>query len=289
MTTTLKRCKTCGRWLPADAEHFTRTKRCRSGVCSPCRDCAHVYNHAWYYAHRAEISAKARERRAQQPPKPRPPRQPKVRPRRPLSAEQQRLIQLRVAGLKECSRCHVAKPATTAHFHQSKQHAAGLHPACKECRAADRRERLRADPTIGDRERARRRRDREENPDKYRERWRQWVAEHREEHNARARAYHRAHPDVARAANRNRKARKKNAKGRHTAADIDRQRRRQHDRCYWCGEPLGRNPHVDHVTPLVQGGTNTPDNLVIACASCNLSKREKLPHEWASAPVLRLC
>jgi 5-methylcytosine-specific restriction endonuclease McrA len=44
--------------------------------------------------------------------------------------------------------------------------------------------------------------------------------------------------------------------------------------------PVGDTYHVDHVVPLVRGGSDDPSNLVIACVPCNLSKGDKLPHEW---------
>ena len=44
--------------------------------------------------------------------------------------------------------------------------------------------------------------------------------------------------------------------------------------CTWCHEPLGdhrsgRYYHVDHVTPRSHGGGYRPDNLVLACKTCN--------------------
>ena len=38
--------------------------------------------------------------------------------------------------------------------------------------------------------------------------------------------------------------------------------------------------HVDHIVPRVKGGPDTLDNLVVACASCNLSKGSKSVAEW---------
>jgi len=66
-----------------------------------------------------------------------------------------------------------------------------------------------------------------------------------------------------------------------TRADIAAQRTRQKGRCFWCGEKVGVHYHVDHVVPLALGGSNGPENLVIACAPCNLSKGAKHPMEWA--------
>ncbi|WP_053603307.1 HNH endonuclease [Bacillus gobiensis] len=52
-----------------------------------------------------------------------------------------------------------------------------------------------------------------------------------------------------------------------------------HDgKCIYCGateEETGKSHHMDHITPLSRGGTNHISNLVIACASCNISKADK--------------
>lgn len=38
--------------------------------------------------------------------------------------------------------------------------------------------------------------------------------------------------------------------------------------------------HLDHVLPASRGGESTVENLVVACISCNLSKRDMTPDEW---------
>ena len=50
-------------------------------------------------------------------------------------------------------------------------------------------------------------------------------------------------------------------------------------RCVYCGsedQPL----HCDHVIPFSRGGQSTLENLVAACAPCNISKGSKTPEEW---------
>ena len=43
--------------------------------------------------------------------------------------------------------------------------------------------------------------------------------------------------------------------------------------CQYCGaHPPGVILHVDHITPVVEGGKNDADNLVTSCAPCNLGK-----------------
>jgi hypothetical protein len=44
-------------------------------------------------------------------------------------------------------------------------------------------------------------------------------------------------------------------------------------RCVYCGAAPTETPlHADHVIPVAEGGTDVPENLVTACAECNLGK-----------------
>ena len=49
------------------------------------------------------------------------------------------------------------------------------------------------------------------------------------------------------------------------------------DKCVYCGEPY---EHQDHFIPLSKGGGYTKDNMVPACAVCNVDKSDTLPLEW---------
>ena len=44
-------------------------------------------------------------------------------------------------------------------------------------------------------------------------------------------------------------------------------------RCVYCGATEGPM-HLDHVTPRSQGGSDTADNLVVSCASCNSRRQD---------------
>lgn len=68
--------------------------------------------------------------------------------------------------------------------------------------------------------------------------------------------------------------------GSHSAGDIRRIYELQRGRCYWCRKPV-KEYHVDHRVPLSRGGSNGPENLVVACASCNLRKGALTPEEFA--------
>lgn len=48
-------------------------------------------------------------------------------------------------------------------------------------------------------------------------------------------------------------------------------------RCVYCGAgPInGAQLTIDHVIPVIDGGTDDPDNLVTACDECNEGKRDR--------------
>lgn len=48
-------------------------------------------------------------------------------------------------------------------------------------------------------------------------------------------------------------------------------------RCFYCLASLLDGYHVDHMRPLSRGGTHDPENIVCACARCNLKNTQKHP------------
>lgn len=51
--------------------------------------------------------------------------------------------------------------------------------------------------------------------------------------------------------------------------------------CCYCAERMrSQDKTLDHVIPLSRGGKHSADNVVIACRSCNVSKRARTPAEW---------
>jgi 5-methylcytosine-specific restriction endonuclease McrA len=68
---------------------------------------------------------------------------------------------------------------------------------------------------------------------------------------------------------------------RHTSRSRKVKRRRlwqSHPFCVYCGCALTLEvATLDHVVPLSKGGTNSADNLVLACQSCNRKKADGLP------------
>lgn len=50
-------------------------------------------------------------------------------------------------------------------------------------------------------------------------------------------------------------------------------------KCFYCScEISDDNRHIDHYIPLAKDGLHDIQNLVIACAPCNLKKSDKMPH-----------
>lgn len=48
--------------------------------------------------------------------------------------------------------------------------------------------------------------------------------------------------------------------------------------CVFCGTP--ENLSTDHLIPRNRGGDDSPDNLVLACRSCNSSRGDRGVFEW---------
>lgn len=47
--------------------------------------------------------------------------------------------------------------------------------------------------------------------------------------------------------------------------------------CYWCHRPLSkRKATIDHYVPRSRGGSNSPDNIVLACLKCNQERHHRV-------------
>ncbi len=220
---------------------------------------------------------------------------------------------------KTCSKCGRALPADLEHFYAASELKCGLRSVCRDCDRDRHKSYRKNNPEkvkawkaawnkshpeymagylrryyaerVGEL-RAQHAEYRAAHIEEARARNRAYYLANREEHLAQTRAWRdanrerlnelgrvraKAHPEWSR----NRKAREKGAEGSHTADDVRAQYKRQKGECYWCSESVGDDYHVDHVIPLAKGGSNGPENLVIACPSCNLRKWAKLPHEFS--------
>jgi 5-methylcytosine-specific restriction endonuclease McrA len=175
--------------------------------------------------------------------------------------------QLDNPDLKRCAKCGVAKPATTEHFRTRKSSKDGLRGECIVCTNIIQKRWRDANPNKC-------REWREANVERVRECTREYRRKRRKDNPERYR-------EIYSACAHNRRARKLQNGGTHTAADIRAQYDNQRGKCWWCGKKVGKTYHVDHRIPLARGGSNAPENIVIACPSCNHSKGSKMPWEWS--------
>lgn len=51
--------------------------------------------------------------------------------------------------------------------------------------------------------------------------------------------------------------------------------------CYYCHQRVPpKELTMDHIVPIIRGGTSSKNNIVAACPSCNSKKKYMLPIEW---------
>jgi 5-methylcytosine-specific restriction protein A len=58
-------------------------------------------------------------------------------------------------------------------------------------------------------------------------------------------------------------------------------RKRAEGVCYFCGKKVPpKELTMEHVVPIIRGGTSSKGNVVPACKECNNKKKYLLPIEW---------
>lgn len=97
------------------------------------------------------------------------------------------------------------------------------------------------------------------------------------------RRYAKENPLKIRAKVNRRRARLAEAEGFYTEHDVKEIIRLQKGKCAYCRESLGEMYHMDHIMPLVKGGSNWPANLQALCPSCNCKKHAADPIEYAQS------
>lgn len=280
-----KYCKGCNQEYPATSQFFHRNKYAQDGLETQCKQCRSLYKS---------------EQHAIRNPKPKKPTPPpghkfctkcgvpklvnkeNFRPRteggdgfrnicnecmnkqdteRAYKRYQETPPVIDENNIKECSMCGGAYPATLEYFHSNKRKIDGLTSECKLC-ASKRTKQWRLDHP--EEAQLRSIRDRQ----KYGDRIREYVSWHAK-----------THKDQKNAARHRRIAKVYGNGGTHTDKDIQAQYMSQNGLCYWCKRKLTKY-HVDHVIPVSRGGSNGPENIVIACPYCNRSKGNKTLDEW---------
>lgn len=248
----LKRCcckehcvhpQTSGGWLPATSDYFNRDKTSKDGFCYKCRECSRAANRQWYADNLGRALESARKWHQEHPEKRREiARNYGARNREKIRQYGREYRRVNADKIKaKVRRVYKISPEKRREYRRNYQ-----KKHAKELAARSRERYALA-------------------PKPFNERNRRWKKKNR---------------DKVRDHDRRRRARLLEAKGSHTAADVSTQFERQHRRCYYCDSKLKNKYHVDHVIPLARGGSDAPDNLVIACAKCNQKKNAKLLREW---------
>lgn len=200
-----------------------------------------------------------------------------------------------ILPLKRCASCGIEYPRTNEHFYKDKCVSDGLSYSCKLCskrRSLDyiarhqqehrdyQRQYVKDCPdkikAINEREKELRKTD----PERIRARDRAKYHKNPKKATERTLRYQRNHPEVRSYHDRKKTAKRNNAEGTYTKTDIELLYRTQKAKCWHCGISIADKYHIDHLIPLSRGGTNWPNNLVLACPKCNMSKGSKLTHEW---------
>ena len=175
---------------------------------------------------------------------------------------------------KQCNKCGETKPR--GEYYKAPRGKGGLRAACKKCDAIWRKKY------------------REDHRAKIAEYNKKWHEINREAVIARHKEYHEANREKV--ATRKQKYREANRemdavyyhrrRARLAAAaveDFDEQEVWERDGrvCVYCGST--EDLTLDHIVPLSKGGAHSPDNLCIACRSCNSSKGAKRLIGWLAA------
>lgn len=219
---------------------------------------------------------------------------------------------------RTCCDCKQSYPLTSEYWHKNKADVTGFNRLCKECAkararkwhsenrernkescrqwAATHQEEKRAYAIANAEHIARVKREwNKAHPEKVRKYWKGYAERHpeakcksrsksqknnREAARIRNRRYAKRHPQKMRVKTLNRWAMFKNADGHFTKQDIKNIYEEQQGRCAYCGITLHDVYEIDHVIPLSREGSNWPDNLMVACPSCNSSKGNYLLEEW---------
>ncbi len=87
--------------------------------------------------------------------------------------------------------------------------------------------------------------------------------------------YRKLHPFTDRARNAKNRARSYKTSGEFTRLDVENLYCKQRGKCAICQIYLFGQFEIDHIKPLVKGGSNSRENLQLLCQKCNRVKGAK--------------
>jgi 5-methylcytosine-specific restriction endonuclease McrA len=284
---TLQNCNVCRGDFALTPEFWYRERKAKSGLSGTCKRCANERARKWKEANpdryrdnylRNGRARSAESRRAEY-----------ERNRERILEWHREYYERNAEAIRQYQREYIAANADAVKQRKKREYEAAdpevRRSKGRAFRAAN-AERLRATSAEyyaqnADRRKQYQREYKAANPEKVAERNRLYRLTHREQINAKSREWKAANPERVRALVAKYKARRREAPGIITAADIRGQYDAQRGTCFYCSLSLADCLfHVDHHIPLSRGGTNEPDNIVLACPACNMAKGTKLPHEF---------
>ena len=121
---------------------------------------------------------------------------------------------------------------------------------------------------------------RADNADKVKANVTAWRAANPDMVKAQMAAWYAANPEAKRIYTENRRARKANAGGKLSSGLAAKLFKLQKGKCPCCNHPLGDDYHLDHIMPLIRGGSNTDGNMQLLRAICNMQKHAAHPVEF---------
>ena len=107
-----------------------------------------------------------------------------------------------------------------------------------------------------------------------------WYAANKEKVSAYGKRWNADNPEAGRIKNHARRARKNAVGGVLSRGITEKLFALQRGKCPCCNQPLGDNYHLDHITPLALGGSNSDGNAQLLRAECNLKKSAKHPVQY---------
>lgn len=112
-----------------------------------------------------------------------------------------------------------------------------------------------------------------------------WYEENREHRIACASEYQRVNLERTRERNRRSVRNRSCANGSHTRKEKADLLIAQGGKCSCCGYDLSLGKHIDHIMPIILGGSDAIENMQWLCQVCNSVKADRHPDEWATYSV----